>query len=36
MYNGISDFKSMTLEMPPDFCTWWTETLEDVRRSVQT
>ena len=30
MYNGISDFKSMTLEMPPDFCTWWTETLEDI------
>jgi hypothetical protein len=30
MYNGISDFKSMTLEMPPDFCTWWTETLEEI------
>jgi hypothetical protein len=30
MYNGISDFKSMTLEMPPDFCTWWTETLEGI------
>jgi hypothetical protein len=30
MYNGISDFKSMTLEMPPDFCAWWTETLEEV------
>jgi len=30
MYNGISDFKSMTLEMPPEFCTWWTETLEEI------
>jgi hypothetical protein len=30
MYNGISDFKSMTLEMPPDFCAWWTETLEGI------
>jgi hypothetical protein len=30
MYNGISDFKSMTLEMPPDFCAWWTETLEEI------
>ena len=30
MYNGISDFKSVTLEMPPDFCTWWTETLEEI------
>ena len=30
MYNGISDFKSMTLEMPSDFCTWWTETLEEI------
>ena len=30
MYNGTSDFKSMTLEMPSDFCTWWTETLEEI------
>ena len=30
MYNGISDFKSVTLEMPPDFCAWWTEKLEDI------
>ena len=30
MYNGLSDFKSMTLEMPPEFCTWWTETLEEI------
>jgi len=30
MYNGISDFKSMTLEMPSEFCTWWTEKLEEV------
>lgn len=30
MYNGLSDFKSMTLEMPPDFCTWWTDTLDDI------
>jgi hypothetical protein len=30
MYNGISDFKSMTLEMPVDFCTWWKENLEEV------
>ena len=30
MYNGLSDFKSMTLEMPPDFCTWWTENLEEI------
>lgn len=30
MYNGISDFSSVTLEMPPDFCTWWTSTLEDL------
>jgi hypothetical protein len=30
MYNGLSDFKSMTLEMPSDFCTWWTETLEEI------
>ena len=28
MYNGISDFKSMTIEMPPEFCTWWTCTVE--------
>jgi hypothetical protein len=30
MYNGISDFKSMTLEMPFEFCTWWTEKLEEI------
>jgi len=30
MYNGISDFKSMTLEMPSEFCTWWTEKLEEI------
>lgn len=30
MYNGISDFKSMTLEMPPDFCVWWNEKLDEV------
>jgi hypothetical protein len=30
MYNGISDFKSVTLEMPSDFCAWWTEKLEDI------
>lgn len=30
MYNGISDFKSVTLEMPPDFCSWWTEKLEEI------
>jgi hypothetical protein len=30
MYNGISDFKSMTLEMPSDFCTWWSDTLDDI------
>lgn len=30
MYNGISDFKSVTLEMPLEFCTWWTEKLEEI------
>jgi hypothetical protein len=30
MYNGLSDFKSMTLEMPSDFCTWWTENMDDI------
>lgn len=30
MYNGISDFKSVTLEMPPEFCAWWTENLEEI------
>jgi hypothetical protein len=30
MYNGISDFKSVTLEMPLYFCTWWTETLDEI------
>ena len=30
MYNGISDFKSVTLEMPSEFCTWWTEKLEEI------
>ena len=30
MYNGLSDFKSMTLEMPSEFCTWWTETLDEI------
>jgi hypothetical protein len=23
MYNGLSDFKSVTLEMPSDFIQWW-------------
>lgn len=26
---GLSDFKSVTLEMPPEFTTWWVETLEE-------
>jgi hypothetical protein len=30
MYNGISDFKSMTLEMPSEFCTWWTENMDEI------
>jgi len=30
MYNGLSDFKSMTLEMPPEFCTWWTENMDEI------
>jgi len=30
MYNGLSDFKSMTLEMPPDFTHWWNETVDTI------
>ena len=30
MYNGLSDFKSMTLEMPPEFTQWWTETVDTI------
>ena len=36
MYNGISDFKSMTLEMPPDFCAWWSDKMDDVLASGST
>lgn len=28
LYNGLSGFKSITIEMPPDFVTWWREKLE--------
>jgi hypothetical protein len=30
MYNGLSDFKSMTLEMPSDFVQWWTDTIDTI------
>lgn len=30
MYNGLSGFKSITIEMPPEFVTWWREKLEPV------
>jgi len=36
MYNGISDFKSMTLEMPPDFCAWWSDKMDDAVASGST
>lgn len=28
MYNGLSGFKSITIEMPPDFVAWWRDKLE--------
>ena len=28
MYNGLSDFKSVTIEVPIDFVQWWTTKLE--------
>lgn len=28
MYNGLSEYKSITIEMPDQFCTWWRENLE--------
>jgi hypothetical protein len=30
MYNGLSDFKSMTLEMSPEFTHWWNETIDEI------
>ena len=28
MYDGVSNFKSVTLEMPSDFVEWWTASLD--------
>jgi hypothetical protein len=33
MYSGLSEYKSMTIEMPDQFCTWWRDTLEPVLAS---